>query len=75
MTPLISFCTVQLRTLCTARSLAIFCLCVTSGSGPGELPSFWDPIIFDHFPIPQKGSGNNNSKIEITNALLHDKES
>ena len=40
-TPLISFCTDQPRTLCIARSLAIFCLSATSGPGLGELPSFW----------------------------------
>ena len=34
-TPLISFCTVQLRTLCVARSLAIFCFSTTSVPGPG----------------------------------------
>ena len=34
-TPLISFCTVQLQTLCVARSLAIFCLSTTSVPGPG----------------------------------------
>ena len=34
-TPLISFCTVQLRTLCAAHSLATLCLCRTSGPGPG----------------------------------------
>ena len=39
-TPLISFCTVQLRTFCVARSLAIFCLSTTSGPGPGELSGF-----------------------------------
>ena len=39
-TPLISFCTVQLRTLCVARSLTIFCLSTTSVPGPGEFPGF-----------------------------------
>ena len=34
-TPFISFCTVQLRTLFFARSLALFCLSTTSGPGPG----------------------------------------
>ena len=40
MTPLISFCTVQLRTLCAAHSLATLCLFTTSGPDPGELPGF-----------------------------------
>ena len=39
-TSLISFCTVQLRTLCTAHSLATLCLCTTFGPDPGELPGF-----------------------------------
>ena len=39
-TPLISFCTVQLRTLCTAHSLATLCLSTTSGPDPGELLGF-----------------------------------
>ena len=39
-TPLISFCTVQLRTLCAAHSLATLCLSTTSGPDPGELPGF-----------------------------------
>ena len=34
-TPLISFCSVQLRTFCAARSLATSCLFTTSGPGPG----------------------------------------
>ena len=36
----ISFCTVQLRTVCTACSLATLCLSTTSDSASGELPSF-----------------------------------
>ena len=54
-TLLISFCTVQLRTLCTACSLA-----TVSGPGPGELPSFWGSMVFCHAPISWKGLGNNN---------------
>ena len=77
--PLISFCTVQLRTLCVSRSLAIFCLSTTSGPGSGKLPGFWGLMVFRHAPIPWKGSGNNNnnnnSKTEITDALLRNKES
>ena len=37
-TPIISFCTAQLWTLCTAHSLVILCLSATSGSDHGELP-------------------------------------
>ena len=60
-TPLIPFCTVQLRTLCAACSLAIFCLCKTSGAGPEELLCFWGFMVFQHAPVPWKGSGNNNN--------------
>ena len=77
-TPLISFCTVQPRTLCAARSFAIFCLSTTSGPAPGKLLGFWGSMVFRHPPIPRKESGNNNnnnSKIEITNALLRNKGS
>ena len=56
-TPLISFCTLQLRTLCAARSLATLCLFTTSGPDPGELPGFWGSMVFRHAPIPRKGSG------------------
>ena len=57
-TSLISFCTVQLRTLCAAHSLASLCLSMTSGPDPGELPGFWGSMVFRHAPIPRKGSGN-----------------
>ena len=57
-TLLISFCTVQLWTLCTAHSLANLCLFTTSGQDPGELPGFWGSMVFCHAPIPRKGSGN-----------------
>ena len=33
------------------------CLSMTSGPGPGELPSFWGSMVFCHAPIPQKGLG------------------
>ena len=62
-TPLISFCTVQLRTLCAARSLATLCLSTTSGPGPGELPGFWGSMVSRHAPIPRKGSDNNINMI------------
>ena len=48
-------CTVQLRTLCVARSLAIFCLSTTSGPGPEELPGCWSFMVFHHQLIPRKG--------------------
>ena len=70
-TPLISFCTVQLWTLCVACSMPIFCLSTISGPSPGKLLSFWGFMVFRHQPTPRKGSGNNNnSKTEITVALL-----
>ena len=56
-TSLISFCTVQLRTLCAAHSLVTLCLSMTSGRDPGELPGFWGSMVFRHAPIPRKGSG------------------
>ena len=54
---LISSCTVQLRTLCTACSLTNLCLSMTSGPDPGELPGFWGSMVFHHALIPRKGSG------------------
>ena len=57
-TSLISFCTVQPRTLCAAHSLETLCLFTTSGSDPGELPGLWGSMVFRHAPIPRKGSGN-----------------
>ena len=60
-TPLISFCTVQLRTLCATRSLATLCLFTTSSPGHGELPVFWGSVVFRHAPIPRKRSNNNNN--------------
>ena len=56
-TPLISFCTVQLRTLCAAHSLATLCLSTTSDPDPGELLGFWGSMVFRHAPIPRQGSG------------------
>ena len=56
-TPLISFCTIQLRTVCAAHSLATLCLFTTSGPDPGELPGFWGSMVIRHAPIPRKGSG------------------
>ena len=74
--PLILFCTVQLRTLCVARSLAIFCLSTTSVPAPGKFPDFWGSMVFRHAPILRKGSGNNNnSKTEIADAPLRNKGS
>ena len=56
-TPLISFCTVQLRTLCAAHSLATLRLSTTSGPDPGKLLGFWSSMVFRHALIPRKGSG------------------
>ena len=56
-TPLISFCIVQLRTLCIARLLATLCLSSTSGPGPGELPSLWGSMVFHHAFYPSEGVG------------------
>ena len=38
--PLISLCTIQLRTLCAARFLATLCLYATSRPSSGEMPGF-----------------------------------
>ena len=57
-TSLISFCTVQLRTLCAAHPLATLCLFTTSGPDPGELLGFWGSMVFRHAPIPRKRLGN-----------------
>ena len=54
-------CTVQLETLCVARSLAILYLFATSGPGPRELPGFWGSMVFRHAPILRKGSSNNKN--------------
>ena len=62
-TPLISFCIVQLWTLCAAWSLTTLCLSAISGPGPGKLPGFWASMAFGHAPIPQKGSSNDNNNI------------
>ena len=52
--PVISFCTVQQRTLCAAHSLATLCLFTTAGPDPGELPGFWGSMVFRH---PSEGVG------------------
>ena len=57
-TPLISFSTVQLRTLCVSNFLTTLCPSTTSGPDPGELPGFWGSMDFRHAPILGKGSGN-----------------
>ena len=61
-TSLISFCTVQLQTLCAAHSLVTLCLSMTSGPDPGELLGFWGSMVFRHAPIPRKGSGNHQQQ-------------
>ena len=57
-TPLISFCTVQLRTLCAAHSLATLCFFTTSGPDPGGVARLLRLMVSRHAPIPRKGSGN-----------------
>ena len=64
-TPLISFCTVQLRTLCAAHSLATLCLSTTSGPNPRELAGFWGSMVFRHASIPRKGSNNQQQKQQV----------
>ena len=56
----ISFCTVQLRTLCAAHSLATLCLFTTSGSDPGELLG---SMVFRDALIARKGSGNQQQQL------------
>ena len=66
---LISFCTVQLRTLCAAHSLATLCLFTTSGPDPGELPGLWGSMVFRHAPSFGRGRvNNNNNKLSHTAA-------
>ena len=65
---LISFCTVQLRTLCVARSLVTLDLFMTSGPSHKNLPGFWSSMVFRHALIPRKRSiSNNNTKSLYTN--------
>ena len=68
-TSLISFCTVQLRTLCAAHSLATLGRSTTSGPDPGELLDFWGSMVFHHAPIPRKGSGKQQQQ-QLMKALL-----
>ena len=63
--PLISFCIVQLWTLCAAHSLATLCLSMTSGPDPGELPGFWGFMVFSHAKIPRKGLGNQQQQQQL----------
>ena len=70
---LISFYTVQLRTLCVAHSLATLCFFMTSGPDAGELSGFWGSMVFRHAPISGKGSGNNNNNYYNRSAkFFHD---
>ena len=64
-TSLISFCTVQPRTLCAAHSLATLCLSTTSGPDPGELLGFWGSMVFRNVPISRKGSGKQQQQIDF----------
>ena len=45
-TLLISFCTVQLRTLCAAHSLATLCLLYDLWSRPWGIAGFWGSMVF-----------------------------
>ena len=63
-TPLISFCTVHLRTLYAAHSLATLCLSTTSGPEPGELPGFWGSMLFRQAPIPRKRRSKQQQQYE-----------
>ena len=72
-THLISFCTVQLRTLCAARSLAAVYFCTTSGqalcnfacgrkySWAEHYEGFWAFVMFHHAPIRRKRSDSNTN--------------
>ena len=71
-TSLISFCTVQLWTVCAAHSLMTLCLSTTSGPDPGELPRFWSFMVSRHAPIPRKGSGNQQQQKRTCWFFLHD---
>ena len=61
-TPLISFCTVQLWTLCAAHSLATLYFFTTSGPVPGDLLGFRGSMVFRHAPIPWKGLGKQQQR-------------
>ena len=69
-TSLISFCSVQLRTLCTAHSMATLCRSTTSGPDLGELPGFWGSMVSCHAPIPRKGSGKQQQQQTTPNRTV-----
>ena len=62
----ISFCTVQLRTLCATHSLAILSLFTTSGPDLGELFGLRGSMVFRHASIPRKGSSNQQQQQDKT---------
>ena len=68
-TLLIPFCTVQLRTLCAARSLVTLCI-LTSGPGPGKLLGVWPSMVFRQGPIPRNVSGSTNNNKEFVLQLV-----
>ena len=68
-TPLISFCTVLLWTLCAAHSLATRYLSTTSSPDPGELLGCWGSMVFYHGPIPWKGSGKQQQNVSAFHGL------
>ena len=49
----------QPRTLCADHSVAT--LSTTSNPGLGKFPGFWGSMVFRHYSIPRKGSGNSNN--------------
>ena len=51
--------------LCAVHSLAILCLCTTSGPDPGELLGFWGFMVFRHVSIPQKVSGKQHQQQRV----------
>ena len=59
---------------CAAHSLATLCLSTTSGPDLGQLPGFWDSMVFRHAPIRRKGSGKQQqhalNKTTLTTFLL-----
>ena len=70
-TPLISFCTAQLRTLCAARTLATLCLFTTSGPDPGELPGFWGSMVFRHASSLEKGRVTTTTDMPLNEERLN----
>ena len=66
----ISFCTVQLRSLYAAHSLATLCLFTNSSPDPGELPGFWGSMVFRHAPSLGRGRVNTNNNNNIVHSSI-----